>query len=345
MQSYNFFFIFQNFFVLLHANMRKIVLFMALWLFIGANAQSLNEAYTAYIKKYAKTAQAQQKKYGIPASITLAQGLLESSAGRSELTLKSNNHFGIKCGSDWKGESVTYDDDARNECFRKYSKAEDSFEDHSLFLKKARYASLFALQSTDYQGWAHGLKSCGYATDPGYAGKLIKIIEDYGLSQYDGGKSTASQDIYEEENIDNVVAESTPMVSASKKKTKKSVMAMPTLDLYQEHTVYKHSGRKYIVARAGETYAGIAYLYNMYEQTLRKYNDANDGRELKAGDKVYFYKKRARAAHTEAYYRVREGETAWKIAQDKAIQLKTIYELNGIESGQEVHINQQLKLR
>ena len=147
-------------------------------------------AYEKYIKQYSGLAVQHQKKYRIPASITLAQGLLESGAGRSELARKSNNHFGIKCHSDWRGGRIYHDDDLRGECFRKYSDPKQSYEDHARFLvDRPRYASLFKLKITDYKGWARGLQKCGYATDRAYANRLIKLIEDYDLYRYDTAKS------------------------------------------------------------------------------------------------------------------------------------------------------------
>jgi len=137
-----------------------------------------------YIAQWKDVAIAQMHEHGIPASITLAQAILESASGQSELTLKANNHFGIKCHG-WDGPGVYHDDDKKGECFRKYKYAEDSFDDHSVFLKKARYADLFTYRSTDYRSWARGLKKAGYATDPAYAKRLIKIIEDNDLAQYD----------------------------------------------------------------------------------------------------------------------------------------------------------------
>lgn len=149
-------------------------------------AQRRNARYNEYIKQYAPLAVEQMQRHKIPASITLAQGLLESGAGYSELARKSNNHFGIKCGGNWRGRTVRHDDDARNECFRAYRNPKDSYEDHSDFLKRgARYAFLFKLKITDYKGWARGLKKAGYATDPSYANRLITIIEDYELYKYD----------------------------------------------------------------------------------------------------------------------------------------------------------------
>ena len=159
-------------------------------------AQRRNQAYEDYIKKYRKIAVEEMERYHIPASITLAQGLLESGAGRSTLARKSNNHFGIKCGSRWEGRTVRHDDDARNECFRAYKHPRDSYEDHSKFLRTgARYAFLFRLKITDYKGWARGLKKAGYATDPRYADRLIDIIELYDLDKYDrkGGLKWAEE--------------------------------------------------------------------------------------------------------------------------------------------------------
>ncbi len=165
--------------------MRKIcILSCFLFISIFAFGQNKNQ-YLEYIAKYRDIAIKEMKQHGIPASITLAQGLLESGAGQSKLAKRANNHFGIKCHNDWKGRKFRHDDDKRKECFRKYGNAKDSFKDHSLFLKKSRYAFLFNLQTTDYRGWANGLRKAGYATDPNYPAKLIKIIEDYELHKYD----------------------------------------------------------------------------------------------------------------------------------------------------------------
>lgn len=161
--------------------MRKLAFIALCLLSASAFAQSLNQDYLRYIEMYKQAAVNQELTHKIPACITLAQGLLESAAGKSELATEANNHFGIKCHSTWTGETFTHNDETLNECFRKYASAEESFEDHALFLEKPRYQSLFALPITDYKGWARGLKECGYATDPNYAPKLIKIIEDYDL--------------------------------------------------------------------------------------------------------------------------------------------------------------------
>ena len=149
-----------------------------------------NTRMKVYVLHYAEMAQKEMKKFGIPASITLAQGLLESQAGMGELAAKSNNHFGIKCHKGWRGARVSHDDDAKGECFRKYKKVEQSYRDHSEFLRnRDRYSKLFKMKKTDYVSWAHGLKKAGYATDPKYAYKLISLIERYELWQFDGSKA------------------------------------------------------------------------------------------------------------------------------------------------------------
>ena len=205
-----------------------VVLLLALTL-APLSAQRKNKAYLDYIEQYKSIAIKHQKLYGIPASITLAQGLLESGAGRSELARKSNNHFGIKCHSDWKGKRVYHDDDRKDDCFRKYDSPEDSFEDHAKFLKRARYASLFELKVTDYRGWAKGLKACGYATDRSYANKLIQTIELYELYEYDRPKfkPIRAQDL-------------------------------PPVVVENPHAVYRSWGLLYVEARDGdETLSGV----------------------------------------------------------------------------------------
>lgn len=177
--------------------------------------ESYSDIVSNYIKQYAYIAKFEMKEHGIPASITLAQGILESGAGRADLCVKSNNHFGIKCHSNWKGERVYHDDDTSQECFRKYEIPENSFRDHSLFLaKRSRYSSLFSLPKNDYKSWAKGLKKAGYATDPKYPNKLISIIEKYNLYNYDN--EVLNLDIQNNNN-----SEATIVVSEIKKYTVK----------------------------------------------------------------------------------------------------------------------------
>ncbi len=324
-------------------------------------AQSVNERYVRYIEQYAAMAQEQQREHGVPAAITLAQGLLESAAGQSELARNANNHFGIKCAGDWNGATYHYDDDRKDECFRKYRKVEESFRDHSLFLKRKRYASLFELSVLDYKGWAHGLKRCGYATDPNYAPKLINLIEKYDLAKYSdlkGKKNTEhrtqnaerrTQDTERRtQNAEHRTSEVRhPEQTAPRtSQTSPLIPQLGSVDLQTTHEVKRCNGKKYVVARQGDTFYSIAQEFNISETTIRKYNDIINPRyQLQPGDKVYLQRKAKRAEKKYAIYYVRRGENIWQIAQDKGMLLKSIYELNGIEEGQNVTINQKLRLR
>jgi len=223
-------------------------------------AQRRNQAYEDYIKKYRKIAVEEMERYHIPASITLAQGLLESGAGRSTLARKSNNHFGIKCGGRWEGRTVRHDDDARNECFRAYKHPRDSYEDHSKFLRTgARYAFLFRLKITDYKGWARGLKKAGYATDPRYADRLIDIIELYDLDKYDrkGGLKWAEE-------------------------------------FPDPHQPYLANELLYIVARRGDTFESLSKEMGISKKKIRKYNELPKDYKFQGGEIVYLEKKRSR---------------------------------------------------
>ena len=242
------------------------------------SAQRKNKAYLDYIEQYKSIAIKHQKLYGIPASITLAQGLLESGAGRSELARKSNNHFGIKCHSDWKGKRVYHDDDRKDDCFRKYDSPEDSYEDHAKFLKRARYASLFELKVTDYRGWAKGLKACGYATDRSYANKLIQTIELYELYEYDRPKfkPIRAQDL-------------------------------PPVVVENPHAVYRSWGLLYVEARDGDTLESIAQEFGFSANALSQSTRYPRDYPLEAGDIVYLEKKKKKAEKGYDYAVVRSG--------------------------------------
>ena len=260
-------------------------------------SQVRNKQYEAYIKKYRDIAVEEMRKYHIPASITLAQGLLESGAGQSTLARKSNNHFGIKCGSDWDGKSVRYDDDARNECFRAYKYPKQSYEDHSKFLaSRSRYAFLFKLKITDYKGWAKGLKKAGYATDRRYAQRLIDIIELYDLHQYD---------------------------------TKKGLKWMK--DNPNPHQPYIANGLVYIVVRPGDTWKSISKEFDVSRKKLRKYNDLYKGYVLQPGDILYLEKKNRKADKEHVVHVLRAGESMYSISQKYGIRLKNLYKRNKME--------------
>lgn len=260
-------------------------------------AQTRNKQYENYIKQYRDIAVQEMKRYHIPASITLAQGLLESGAGQSTLARKSNNHFGIKCGGDWTGRTVSHDDDARGECFRAYKHPKESYEDHSKFLAgRPRYASLFKLSITDYKGWARGLKKAGYATNPRYADQLIGIIELYDLHRYD---------------------------------TKDGLKWMKQNP--NPHQPYVANGLLYIVVRAGDSWKSISKEFDISQSKLRKYNDLYKGYALQEGDILYLEKKNRKAPKDHIVHVLRSGESMYTVAQKYGIRLKNLYKLNKMQ--------------
>ncbi len=319
---------------------------MAAW----SQAKQMPE-YLEYIATYRQAAIDQQREHNIPASISMAQGLLESGAGKSELARNANNHFGIKCTSDWTGATYHKNDDKRNDCFRKYKKVEDSWEDHSKFLLRPRYAELFQLKITDYKGWAHGLKRCGYATDPTYPAKLIKIIEDYQLdklvsdagAQHKKEKPKAKDKKADPDRDQGILPGDT--VEIEEKKDFREAAGMKDVTLYQDHKSGYENGTRYIIAEEGESYSSLSYFLNISEKQLRKYNDASDGRMLHKGDRVYLFKKHKYASRKHKTYWVKKNDTAWSIAQKFGFQMKSIYTLNGIPEGTPLTTRQELKLR
>lgn len=290
-------------------------------------AQPLSKTYIQYINTYNQLAILQQKEHGIPSSITLAQGLLESGAGQSELAQKSNNHFGIKC-HDWAGDKVYHDDDDKGDCFRKYNNVLDSYEDHSIFLKnRQRYAALFILSPTDYEAWAHGLKKAGYATDPTYAFKLISLIENYELHKYDLAK------------LSDINLGSNSIAQVENRPT------MGTIGAVQQHKLYKNNRVECVIAEYGDTYSNIADEFNISESKLLAYNDLNANSQLNEGAVVYLKYKKSKASKEFSTHIVSQGETMYHIAQKYAIKLEILYNLNQIPFTQTARVGQELKLR
>lgn len=231
-------------------------------IFIAAiNFQVKADDTDEYIERYHRIATENSRTYRIPASITLAQGILESQVGKSPLATRGNNHFGIKCGAKWTADTIVHDDDELGECFRSYDSVEDSYADHARFLMKRRYSSLFELDPTDYKGWAKGLKECGYATDPRYAQKLIDLIERYRLYDYD--ISTRATDDFRK-MLEEIMAEDMEL-----------------------HVIRRRNGIYYVVANSNDTYKAIANELGMKESQLRKFNSASKNASLAAGDIVY----------------------------------------------------------
>jgi LysM repeat protein len=291
----------------------KVAFAMALCLMsvAGADAQSRSKQYEAYIKEYREIAVEEMKRYHIPASITLAQGLLESGAGQGTLARKSNNHFGIKCGSDWDGKTVKHDDDARNECFRVYKNPEDSYRDHSKFLAgRSRYASLFKLKITDYKGWARGLKKAGYATNPRYAEQLIGIIELYDLHKYD---------------------------------TKGGLKWMK--ENPNPHQPFIANGLLYIKVRAGDDWKSLSKEFDISQKKLRKFNDLYKGYELQLGDILYLKKKNRKAGKEYVVHELKAGESMHSVSQRYGIRLERLYKMNRMKPEDEVRPGMILRLR
>lgn len=312
--------------------MYKIVLFAACILCTSAAfAFGADLTRQEYIDTWKEEAVYQMATHGIPASITLAQGILESRDGNSRLAKEGNNHFGIKCHSDWEGKKIFEDDDARNECFRHYRNGRESFDDHSDFLKKPRYAQLFELEVTDYKGWAKGLKECGYATSPEYAKSLIRIIEENNLQQYD-----EQGVMYAQRNEVPDRREGTPRarlpITEEKKQGKKngsrSTEDRQEITLVGNHEVRVSDNRiKYVVVREGDTRESIAREIDLNVLILNRFNDFNSKTALKTGDIVYLQPKRTKAVQDE--HLAVEGDTWFSISQKHGIKLKQLCKLNG----------------
>ena len=262
-----------------------------------------------YIERYKNIAMREMKEHGIPASITLAQGILESGDGKSSLASRSNNHFGIKCHNDWKGGKVYHDDDRKGECFRKYKNPEESFVDHSLFLVgRSRYASLFELKPDDYKGWARGLQKAGYATSKTYASTLIRIIEENNLQQFD------------------------------------QRVLHGTDDWLSGTTVRIHANKlKYVVLEDGQNLEDIAIEFEMKIDRLLEYNDLKWDEKPEAGSVIFLQKKKKKGS--EKYYYAKEGETMYEISQKFGITLSDLYKKNKMLVGSQPVKGQKIWLR
>ena len=265
-----------------------------------------NAAYQQYIEKYKQTAIDQMRRHHIPASITLAQALLESGAGRSYLATRANNHFGIKVGMGWKGGYVTRDDDRKGEHFRKYKNAEESYEDHSLFLQQPRYKRLFSLDPQDYKGWARGLKACGYATLPTYAERLITIIETYDLSDYDEDR-----------------------FGFRKKKRSSNSTPMPVVKK-AKRPIKLVNGIQCVVTTSGDTWESLAKEMKVSKRKLLKYNETSADYPLPVGMNVFLAKKakKADSMYKGQWHKIRSGESMYSISQFYGVRLENLYKMN-----------------
>ena len=311
---------------------RLLLVLMTVLLSIGAAKNPKLD----YIDKYSDNAIKEMKRTGVPASITLAQGILESNAGQSVLATKGNNHFGIKCHNDWKGKTMKMDDNAPKECFRVYPNAEASFRDHSDFLRsRDRYKSLFELKQTDYKGWARGLKKAGYATDPGYADKLITLIEDYELYRFDKGVKVSVKPPLEIEEPKVVQLEPRP-----------GMKYQESVTFSTARKVYSQNGVPFVYSEAGETYASIAASNGLFLKELLKFNDHEQELALEPGTMVYLARKKAQGpVGVNKYVVEKDGETLRDIAQRFGIRYAALQKLNIVLYGKTLEEGDTVILR
>ncbi len=312
--------------------MRSIlVLFLVLFMQLHGFSQKLTRQ--EYIEKYKEIAINKMIEYKIPASITLAQGILESGNGNSKLARRAKNHFGIKCHSDWSGRTFYHDDDERGECFRRYKNPEASFRDHSLFLTtRDRYAHLFKYKINDYKKWAHGLKKAGYATNPKYPNLLIKIIEENKLFIYD----------------DEALARIDPDHPNRKSGEKYYLVSAEDFTVIEtggdNRNIYKNNKKKFIIARKDDTFESIADEFNMYTWQIFKYNDLERSDRIREGQMLYLQRKKGRSKEFK-FPMVKKEETMYGIAQQYGIRLKRLYKRNDLNESTEPKTGTRLKLR
>ncbi len=320
--------------------------FTLISLFVFSQKQTTEQ----YISKYKDIAIREMLSSGIPASITLAQGILESQNGNSRLAVKANNHFGIKCHSSWNGKKIYKDDDKKHECFRHYKNAEQSFIDHTNFIKNGRrYQFLFDYKTTDYKSWAKGLKKAGYATNPKYPQLLINLIEKYNLSQYDKNIKTLNNNLL----ADNANNKSKKKRKKNKRKKRKNKKTKGKHLGDVDNFTFNPFGRDikttnrvdYIIAKQGDTFFKLSKEFDMMNWEIHKYNDLPKNAILKKGQKIYLKPKRNKAERGNETYIVKKGDTMYSISQKFAVKLKKLYRKNNMKIGDEISVGQKLWLR
>lgn len=320
--------------------MKKVLLLFAL-LPLSLFAQRITPE--EYIQTYKDIAIREMKTHKIPASITLAQGLLESGAGNSALAREAKNHFGIKCHKGWEGDTYYMDDDEKNECFRKYKNPEESFKDHSEFLcGRSRYAALFDLDITDYEGWAKGLKAAGYATNPKYAQLLIDRINLYELTQYDQIALGLLKESQVEPVDPEVVEEYFELAYAPEDKS-----VFPLADMTPDgRFIYENNKVRFVFAKEGETPESLAQAFGIKFKKFCEYNCLKHPEEVvfHSGDVVYLDKLRNRNWKAMPYT-VQEGETLRDVALRFAVKPRSIQHMNGVKEGERLFKGQVLRLR
>ncbi len=310
-----------------------IFFFIVLFTVSPVQAQHRKMSTKEYINKYKDIAIKDMKSYKIPASITLAQGILESGSGNSILARKANNHFGIKCHNGWNGPTIHVADDSKHDCFRKYKNAEASYRDHSKFLRKGqRYAFLFRYPITDYKAWAYGLKRAGYATNPRYPQLLIHYIEKYHLYKYDReGLHHAKKRRKNKKRL----RYATPDITAFPV-VRKSMYGRP---------VFENNGRRLIIVKSGDTYNKIATEFEISTNRLLRFNERKHSDLLHPGELLYLEKKASKAAKGYKYHIVKQGETLWQISQLYGIRLSKLLDKNNFPRRYQAQAGTKIRVR
>ena len=299
-----------------------------------------------YIERYKHIAIDQMERYGIPASITMAQGILESDCGNSTLSLSSNNHFGIKCKSNWTGERVYHDDDAKGECFRAYPSVEASYEDHAEFLdRQPRYDSLFCYAATDYRSWARGLKAAGYATAPDYALRLVRIIENNRLYLFDreGGERLYAAAAEGESGFAAQSSVGEPALATGGVDPDDYRV---TINAHNGYNVYRTNGVCYVLAKERDSFENIGRQFRLSPRNLRKFNDVDADAQPLTGEVIYIGRKKNGWEGNARLHTAVEGETLYSVAQSYAIRIKSLRKINRLKSTEvQFAAGDQVKIR
>ncbi len=322
---------------------KTLIILSVLFVTMSAVAQ-VRQTREEYVEKYKAIAIAHMERYGIPASITMAQGILESDSGNSKLARSSNNHFGIKCKKSWKGDRVYHDDDAKGECFRAYPSVEASYQDHADFLDQSpRYDSLFAYPSNDYRSWARGLKAAGYATAPTYAESLIKIIETmklYLLDKANGGEIYAAAKGAKENT--EIWWESNTAVSDEQVNPNAFRV---TVNSHKGYGVYRTNHTFYVVAKEGDTFESLSAIFDVSPKMLRKFNDVPKGAKLSKGDIVYIEPKKNEWLGNVVQHKVVRDENLYSLSQLYGIRKKSLAKLNKLRPNEDVRKGEIVRLK
>lgn len=307
----------------------------------ATSVKSSNGIVDAYIDQYKELAMSEMRRNGIPASITLAQGMIESDYGRSRLASEANNHFGIKCHNNWKGPTITHHDDKRNECFRKYRKPEESYYDHSDFLSSAsRYEFLFKLDEKDYKGWARGLKKAGYATNPDYANMLIRKIEENELWQYDQGTKGAQKSTSGTDTV-KVEADSPSGNPESTVKQNDGSFVVPG----RVQRIKENNRIQYVVANETDTRESIESEFSLLKWELSRYNEFDNDFRIVPGQILYLQPKRDKAEPGKEVHICVKGDSMYSISQKYGVRLKKLYEMNRMNEAEQPDVDEKIWLR